>query len=508
MKYLDSIEHFAANQPNAPAVRTSMGGHMTYGELWAASEAIACLLARDGSSSPVVVYGHKDPLMAASFIACMKAGRPYVPVDRYSVPQARVASIIGQLETPTVLAVDHFSPKEADGARIINRLELDVAQTMGGQSDRDSWIAGEDLCYILFTSGSTGAPKGVEITASCFDNFTAWARGLGGEYREGRVYLDQAPFSFDLSVFELACALSSGGSLFSLEHETQQSLRATFEALRASGVNVWVSTPSFADLCLASEDFDDQVMLALETFLFCGETLSVRTAQRLMQRFPACGVVNTYGPTESTVAVTQVVVTPQMVASGSPLPVGAPRPGTRLRVVDPRGRELGAMQPGEVVIEGDTVARGYHGRPDLTQRAFGASMMDGRAVRTYRTGDEGYLDQDGMLHYRGRLDLQVKLNGFRIELGEIEQHLRRLSQVTSAAVVPVMHGDKVAHLVAHLVVEGELGVSEFRAGLAMKEALKETLPHYMVPKKIMFHSSLPMTGNGKVDRRALAASSK
>ena len=113
-----------------------------------------------------------------------------------------------------------------------------------------------------------------------------------------------------------------------------------------------------------------------------------------------------------------------------------------------------------------------------------------------------------MLHYRGRLDLQVKLNGFRIELGEIEQHLRRLSQVTSAAVVPVMHGDKVAHLVAHLVVEGELGASEFRAGLAMKEALKETLPHYMVPKKIMFHSSLPMTGNGKVDRRALAASSK
>ena len=508
MKYLESIEHYAVTQPNAPAVRTSMGAHMSYGELWRASEAIACMLGRQDGSSPVVVYGHKDPLMVACFLACMKSGRPYVPVDRFSVPEARVASIIEQLGHPVVLAVDHLSGRDAHGAHLVSRLEIDVAVSMGGSGDRARWISGEDLCYILFTSGSTGVPKGVEITADCFDNFASWARGLGGGYREGRVYLDQAPFSFDLSVFELACALSSGGSLFSLEHETQQSLRATFEALRASGANVWVSTPSFADLCLASEDFDDQVLLALETFLFCGETLSVRTAQRLMERFPACTVVNTYGPTESTVAVTQVVVTPQMVESTCPLPVGAPRPGTRLRIVDQRGRDLPAMQPGEVVIEGDTVAKGYHGRPDLTRGAFGAAMLDGRAVRTYRTGDEGYLDEEGMLHYRGRLDLQVKLNGFRIELGEIEQHLRRLSQVTSAAVVPVMHGDKVAHLVAHLVVEGELGVSEFRAALAMKEALKETLPHYMIPKKIVFHDALPMTGNGKVDRRALASSSK
>lgn len=508
MNYLESIEHFAATQPNAPAQRTSMGGHMTYGELWRASEAIAALLDRIGGATPAVVYGHKDPLMVACFVACMKAGRPYVPVDRYSVPQARVASIIEQLDDPVVLEVDHLLSARAGASRVFSRLELDAAVAMGGSSDRGAWISGEDLCYILFTSGSTGAPKGVEVTAACFDNFTAWARGLGGEYREGRVYLDQAPFSFDLSVFELACALSSGGSLFSLEHETQQSIRATFEALRASGANVWVSTPSFADLCLASEDFDDQVLLALETFLFCGETLSVRTAHRLMERFPDCTVVNTYGPTESTVAVTQVEVTPQMIASGRPLPVGSPRPGTRIRIVDADGADLACMQPGEVVIEGDTVARGYYGRPDLTDRAFGVASMDGARVRTYRTGDEGYLDADGMLYYRGRLDLQVKLNGFRIELGEIEQHLRRLSQVTSAAVVPVMHGDKVAHLVAHVVVEGELGVSEFRAGLAMKEALKETLPHYMVPKKLVFHSALPMTGNGKIDRRALAASSR
>ena len=503
MKYLDSIEHFAASRPNAPAVRTSMGGHMTYGELWAASEAIACLLARDGSSSPVVVYGHKDPLMVASFIACMKAGRPYVPVDRYSVPQARVASIIGQLETPTVLAVDHFSPKEADGARIINRLELDVAQTMGGQSDRDSWIAGEDLCYILFTSGSTGAPKGVEITASCFDNFTAWARGLGGEYREGRVYLDQAPFSFDLSVFELAGALTTGGTLFSLAHETQQSMASQMEALAASGATVWVSTPSFAGMCLASAEFAQDLMPALRLFLFCGETLPNAVAARLLERFGRARVVNTYGPTESTVAVSAVDVTPRMAASREPLPVGAPRRGTRLRIVDAEGRDCAAGVFGEVVIEGDTVARGYYRRPDLTAAAFGAAELGGAPVRSYRTGDEGCLDGEGMLHFRGRLDLQVKLNGFRIELGEIEEHIRRLPDVAAVAVVAEQRDGRVAHLVAHVVPAGPLAQTPFRAGLALKEQLRRTLPHYMIPKKIAFCEALPLTGNGKVDRRAL-----
>ena len=214
-------------------------------------------------------------------------------------------------------------------------------------------------------------------------------------------------------------------------------------------------------------------------------------------------MVNTYGPTESTVAVTSVEVTAEMAASPEPLPVGAPRLGTRIRIVDEEGRSVPAGTFGEVVIEGDTVARGYFGRPDLTACVFDVAVLDGADVRAYRTGDEGYLDAEGMLHFRGRLDLQVKLNGFRIELGEIEGHLRRLPEIAAAAVAPVYRDGKISHLVAHVVPSEPLGDTPFRAGLVLKERLAEFLPHYMVPKKVAFHESLPMTGNGKLDRRAL-----
>lgn len=565
MRYLEQIERMATARADVCAVRVSTGEQLSYAELWRASEALASYIAeRVAPGAPVVVYGNKHPLMVASFLACMKAGCPYVPVDCFSVPASRAASIVEQIAAalpddaaaagPLMLAIEEFPQTEAlPAARLVDRAALEGAVRVGGASSRARWIAGEDLAYILFTSGSTGAPKGVEVTASCFDNFCAWdlelaAGALGsadaiptllganettpspfGAFgatllgvnettpspnRENEttpspncaaVWVDQAPFSFDLSVFELVGALASGGTLFSLAHATQQSMAHQLEALAASRAGVWVSTPSFAELCLAAPEFSDALMPDLRLFLFCGETLPNATAARLLERFPAARVLNTYGPTESTVAVTSVEVTCELAAADTPLPVGAPRRGTRIRIVDETGADCAPGVFGEVIIEGDTVARGYFNRPDLTERSFGATELDGEPCRTYRTGDEGMLDAAGMLHYRGRLDLQIKLNGFRIELGEIEEHLRRLPAVAAAAVVPAQRDGKISHLVAHVVSAEALTESPFRAGLALKEQLKATLPHYMIPKKIVFAEALPMTGNGKVDRRALAA---
>ena len=519
MEYLENIERVAREWPCRTAVRTSTGMSLTYRELWAASEALAEQVGKlVERGMPVIVYGNKDPFMAVCFLACMKAGCPYVPTDGNSVPPQRTASIATQIrasmtgdagiEAPLVLAVGSFPTcDDMPPVTVIEHRTIGDLVAATGHSDRNRWIDGEDLAYILFTSGSTGAPKGVEVTAACFDNFCAWdlelAHGNTPERSDGRVWLDQAPFSFDLSVFELAGALATGGTLFSLAHETQQSMASQMEALAASGATVWVSTPSFAGMCLASAEFAQDLMPALRLFLFCGETLPNAVAARLLERFGRARVVNTYGPTESTVAVSAVDVTPRMAASREPLPVGAPRRGTRLRIVDAEGRDCAAGVFGEVVIEGDTVARGYYHRPDLTAAAFGAAELGGAPVRSYRTGDEGCLDGEGMLHFRGRLDLQVKLNGFRIELGEIEEHIRRLPDVAAVAVVAEQRDGRVAHLVAYVVPAGPLTQTPFRAGLALKEQLRRTLPHYMIPKKIAFCEALPLTGNGKVDRRAL-----
>ena len=205
------------------------------------------------------------------------------------------------------------------------------------------------------------------------------------------------------------------------------------------------------------------------------------------------------------VAVTAVEVTDEMLACEEPLPVGSPRPGTRLRIVDAAGEKAPRGTWGEVVIEGDTVAAGYFGRPDLTAAAFGEAVLDGERVRTYRTGDEGMLDAAGMLHYRGRLDAQVKMSGYRIELGEIEAQLRRIAHVRAAAVVAVERDGRVHHLAAFVVSDAPRPAGDFRAGLALKEELKQVLPHYMVPRTIRFIDALPQTPNGKVDRRLLAA---
>lgn len=513
MEYLEKIEAVAHERRHAPAVRVSTGAELDYGEVWAASDALALYIAGHVERGvPVMVYGNKDPFMVVGFLACMKAGCPYVPIDCVSVPARRVASIVCQItregSCPLVLTTEDIPRvEEMPPLTVLSRRDLCRIVEMGGAPDRDRWISGEDIAYILFTSGSTGDPKGVEVTASCFDRFCSWdlelARSAGEACADGAIWLDQAPFSFDLSVFELAGALASGGSLYSLAFETQVSIAAQMKALSDSGTRVWVSTPSYAELCMANAEFREELLPNLRLFIFCGETLPNMVAARLLERFPAARILNTYGPTESTVAVTSVEVTPEMAAADEPLPVGFPRPGTRLRIIDTDGHACDCGEFGEVVIEGDTVARGYYGREDLTSRVFGETVLDGEPVRTYRTGDEGMLDAEGALHFRGRLDLQVKLNGFRIELGEIEEHLRRLPGVAAAAVTAAHREGKVSHLVAHVVPSRPLGQTPFKEGLELKKRLKSTLPHYMIPKKVSFRESLPMTGNGKLDRRGL-----
>ena len=225
-------------------------------------------------------------------------------------------------------------------------------------------------------------------------------------------------------------------------------------------------------------------MPELKSFIFCGEKLDRSTAAKLRMRFPEAAVINTYGPTESTVAVTAVEITDDMIESGKELPIGIAKPGTRISL-DPENKEI--------IISGDTVSKGYFRDKEKSEAVF---AEDEAGERNYRTGDSGFFDGD-MLYYTGRLDFQIKLHGYRIELGDIESNLMDIEGVERAVVLPTTKNGKIRYLSAYIMAGREMEKNE------IKKKLAEKLPEYMVPKRILFLDSMPLNNNGKVDRKAL-----
>ena len=200
-------------------------------------------------------------------------------------------------------------------------------------------------------------------------------------------------------------------------------------------------------------------------------------------------------------AVTDVLVTPEINALMNPLPVGKEKPGTWIYIMDENGNLLSDGSKGEIVIAGDSVSIGYWNRPELTQKAFSTCVVDGKEYRLYHTGDKGY-KENGQLYYCGRIDLQIKLHGYRIEIEDIESNLMKLDCIQKVAVMPVYRGEQVRSLTAYIVPK-EPVLDEFEAVQQIRRRLKEYVPEYMIPKKICFLEKIPMTNNGKVDRRAL-----
>ena len=514
--FVEAVDGFGRIHPEKDAFFNSAGQHLTYGQLARWSDALASRLVDIGGAvgQPIGVYGHKSPLMIVAFLACAKSGHPYVPLDS-SLPAERVISILDQLCYPLLLCAQETLP---DGVEALchERLELDAglledlaqeakrASGPGASSDaRKRCVAGDDTFYILFTSGSTGVPKGVEVSAANVDAFMEW---MVAAFAPGapQVFFDRAPFSFDLSVADLIRGLGAGDTLFAFERQAEASLRAAFEALSASGTTFWVSTPSFADMCLADPAFGRALMPDVHTFFFVGETLRNETALQLLERFPGCAVVNGYGPTESTVLVAATSITAEIARRNEPLPVGMPKPGVLLHVLDPDTLDpVPVGVPGELFIVGDTVAKGYFNMPEATRAAFHSYPCEVPAgACSYRTGDKCFVDESGMLHFCGRLDFQVKLHGYRIELGDIESNLCQLSEVRQACVTPVEKNGAISYLRAYVQLEAGVERS-FKTTRALKAALARRLPEYMVPRTFAYVDAFPVNANGKIDRTAL-----
>ncbi len=495
---LSAIAGSAARFPDRVAHR-SPDAAVTYRELWERAGRLAAWVERQ-PTGPVLVYGHKEPALPIAFLACGRAGRPYVPCDTV-LPPARVRRIAELSRAAAVVTAGPLPPEVAGLG--LPLLEAGPAAEHIPEAAPPPAPADDEglLAYIIFTSGSTGDPKGVPIAWRAVGHFVEWLVGQQRCRAGDEVVLNQAPFSFDLSVMDLYLALSTGGTLHSVTRDMVEDPRRLFSALAAADLTVWVSTPSFARFCLAAPTFRQALLPRLRRFLFCGETLPPAVAQQLQARFPRAEVWNTYGPTETTVAVTSVHITPDLAASPA-LPVGRPAPGMEVWVA---GEDLAAVpegESGEIVIAGPQVSPGYVAADPAARLRFVPLPGGGLA---YRTGDAGHL-AGGLLYCDGRLDRQVKVHGFRLELDEIEAHLRRLPGVADAAVVPVARGGAVQYLVGFVVERDPAPEGmDFARAQALRDALGQTLPPYALPRRLQLVPSLPLTANGKIDRQTLAA---
>jgi D-alanine--poly(phosphoribitol) ligase subunit 1 len=480
---IERIDHWAAVAPDAVA-HISDDQRLTYGELRRRSDALASYFKGRFADdrSPIAVLGHREPEMLIAFLGAVKSGRPYVPIDT-ALPQQRIDKIVATSKAAALLSTKDIAQFSTPAAR--------------GDTTH---VEKDEPFYILFTSGSTGEPKGVTITLACLEHFISWM--LAEQcFSKGEVFLNQAPFSFDLSVMDLYCSLATGGTLFSIGRELIENPKQLYRALAASGVTTWVSTPSFARMCLVENSFAEPMLPSVRRFLFCGEALAPHSAAQLLARFPQAKVWNMYGPTEATVATASILIDAAILEQYSPLPVGRAMPGTRIFVLDHNGRELPVNERGEIIIAGPNVSPGYIERPDLTARAF----FEYRGLHAYKTGDLGQF-RGGLLFFEGRIDEQIKLSGYRIELGDVETNLRKLATVRDAVVIPVVKNGTAQSLTAFVILSAREETSDFKLAHTLRSQLSEWLPAYMLPHKFVFLDAFPMTANGKLDRGALAGS--
>lgn len=420
------------------------------------------------ADAPIVIRGHKEAAFMVALTGALMLRAPFVPVDAV-YPQDRLQSIIDTLDA-------HLMYDAAAGRFQV--LREGPAPT----------LAESGLGYIMFTSGTTGKPKGVQIGREGVQGLIDWMR-LDFDLGELPVFLNHTVFSFDVSLYDVFGALTTGGTIMMLDRDSGASVLKVAELIAQHGVTTWVSTPSFAQQQLLNPGFSGAALPSLRTFLFCGEPLPVPLARQLRKRFPGVPILNTYGPTEATVATTLLKVDDALLATDAVMPIGYAKRDAQVY-----------CDEGELCIVGTHVMRGYINRPDLNAtRMF---VKDG--LRGFRTGDLGTEGEGGLLFCQGRIDDQIKLNGYRLELLEVDAALATLPGARAGAAVALRRANgSVARLVAFVETgEGNESLPEELAD--WKNLLAARLPHYMLPTELLPCQRMPVSVNYKIDRAKLA----
>ncbi|HSF38968.1 MAG TPA: amino acid adenylation domain-containing protein [Thermoanaerobaculia bacterium] len=503
------FEERADRAPSATAVVLDLA-ELTYGELERRANRLAHYLMRCGVGPevPVCLCLDRSLEMVVALLAVLKAGGAYVPLDP-AYPAERLAFLLedagrGVARPLLVGRSRELSALSAglpgSGLRVLD-LDADRERIAAESADRPAVdVCGGNLAYIIYTSGSTGRPKGVPVShANVVRLLTATEPWFA--FDEHDVWTLFHSCAFDFSVWEIWGALAYGGRLVVVPRSVSRAPEKLYELLSTEGVTVLNQTPSvFRQVVLA--DATDPLPLSLRFVIFGGEALEPGTLRPWFQRHGdgSPRLVNMYGITETTVHVTYRPVTCADLAG--PSAIGQPIPDLRLHLLDRRMQPVPVGVPGEIFVGGPGLARGYLHRPGLTAARFVPDPFGEPGGRLYRSGDLAIRRPDATgrldLEYLGRIDHQVKIRGFRIELGEIEAALGSHPEVRETVVLAHQEGAS-ARLVAYVVPRGKgaPGAAELREFLGRK------LPEHMIPAVFVPLDALPLTTNGKVDRRAL-----
>ncbi len=506
------LDHAASTRPGHAAVEDESGRGLTYAELHRQADRLATRLARwgVGRGDRVGLCIPKSLEAVAAIHGTLRSGAAYVPVDP-AAPALRSAGIFADCGVKALVVAAELAraliahwPSHGPLPRliVIGNGAGDLSSTDAEwddvlNDDTPSPLAPlrdpDDLAYILYTSGSTGVPKGVMLSHTNAFTFLDWCES-SLDLRTDDRFSSHAPFHFDLSVFDLYAPCRVGATLVLIGESLGKEPARLGPFLSAKKLSVWYSAPSILALMGQYGGLEAADYSAPRVVLFAGEVFPILPLKRLRALWPDATFWNLYGPTETNVCTALRI--PDRIAEGqtSPFPIGNVCPPLWARVVDETGREVTAGELGELVICGPGVMKGYFGRPELTEK----SLFREGADAWYRTGDLVRDDGQGCYHFHGRRDRMVKKRGYRIELGEIESALYRHDGVDRAAVVAKADdsGVSIAAFVA-------MKPAHKGSVIAMKRHCTTYLPHYMIPDSITFLSDFPTTSTDKVDYQGL-----
>src|SRR6266542_2930641 len=484
---------------------------LTYGDLNARANRVArALLARGLTREGVVgVVTERNLDWMTAVLAIFKAGGAYLPIEPH-FPAERIAKTLSRAGCRLVLtergstamldaALLSLFPSDGERAgvrgRMVDTLFIAAAYEEGHPSgDLGLDVAPDQLAYIYFTSGSTGEPKGAMCEhAGLLNHLLAKIDDL--KIGEGTVVAQTAPQCFDISLWQLISALLDGGKTLIIEQETILDAKRFIDKLVDARVNLVQVVPSYLEVLVSYLERQPCHLKDLNCLLATGEALKKALVERWFAVQPGIKLVNAYGLTETSDDTNHEIM--ERAPRGDRVPLGRPVNNVHIYVVDEQLQPVPVGDPGEIVFSGVCVGRGYINDPERTQRAFMEDPLR-PGQRVYRSGDYGRGLPDGKLEFLGRRDSQVKISGFRIEIGEIENRLLRLPGVREGAVVVTEGPDGGKQLVA-FYSGGRLDPA------MMRDQLGGSLPKYMVPSAFHRQQKLPLTSNGKIDRKALTA---